>query len=115
MPLSRLTTKHVLAEFERVVQTNRHFRLNDSVTVNLVHVEMPNGGSGTKRSEINLEKHLTVKRAIVRIQNTDEICLARALVVSFAKIENNDRYKSIVDHRRPLQTRIANELHKKLS
>ena len=58
MPLSRLTTERVLAEFERVVQSNRDFRLNDGVAVNLVHVEMPNGNTGTKRSEINLEKHL---------------------------------------------------------
>ena len=52
---------------------------------------MHNGGTSTKRSEINLEKHLINKRAIIRIQNTDDICLTRALVVAKAKIENNSR------------------------
>ena len=70
-----LTTERVLAEAERVIQSNHEFRLNDSVHVNLIHVEMPNGGTGTKRSEINLEKHLVKKNSIIRIQNTDEICL----------------------------------------
>ena len=110
---SRLTTERILAEIERVVQSNHEFRLNDSVNVNVIHVEMPQGGTGTKRSEINLEKHLTNKRSIIRVQNEDEICLARALVVSIAKIENDSRYKSIIDHRWPMQKRLAQELHEK--
>ena len=43
------------------------------------------------------------------------LCLARALVVSIAKIEKDSRYKSIVDHRRPMQTRLAHDLHQKAS
>ena len=113
MSRERLTTERVLSEIERVVQSNHEFRLNDSVDVNLIHVEMPHGGKGTKRCEINLEKHLTKKRSIIRIQNKDELCLARALVVAKAKIDDDGQYKSIVDHRRPLQTRIAQELHQK--
>ena len=113
LPLSRLTTERVVAEIERVIQSNREFRLNDTVQVNLIHVEMPKGGTGTKRSEINLEKHLAKKGSIIRLQNTDEICLARALVVSIAKTENDDRYKSVGDYRRPLQTHLAHDLHEK--
>ena len=74
---------------------------------------MPNGGTGTKRSEINLEKYLAKKGSIIRIQNTDEICLARALVVAIAKIENDSRYYHIINHKRPLQTRVAHDLHQK--
>lgn len=66
---SRLTTERVLAEFERVVQSNREFRLNDDVKVNLVNVEMAHGGTGTTRSEVHLKKHLAKKGCIVRIQN----------------------------------------------
>ena len=103
MRLSRLTTERVAAEIERVIQSNREFRLNDSFQVNLIHVEMPNCGTGTKRNEINLEKHLAKKGSIIRIQNKDETCLALALVVSIAKIENDNRYRYIADHRKPLQ------------
>ena len=52
---------------------------------------MPIGGTGTKRSEINLEKHLAKKGSVTRIQNKDDMCLARALVVSIAKIEKDTR------------------------
>ncbi len=61
----------------------------------MIHVEMPHGGTGTKRSEINLEKHLAKKGSFSRIQNKDEVCLARALVVSIAKIENDTQYKHL--------------------
>ena len=112
-PISLPFMPRVLAEVERVIQSNHEFRLNDSVHVNLIHVEMPNGGTGTKRSEINLEKYLAKKGSIIRIQNTDEICLARALVVAIAKIENDSRYYHIINHKRPLQTRVAHDLHQK--
>jgi hypothetical protein len=76
---------------------------------------MPNGGTGTKRSEINLEKHLAKKGSVIRIQNKDELCLARALVVSIAKIENDSRYKVIANHRmrNSLQECLAHDLHQK--
>jgi hypothetical protein len=112
---SRLTTERILAQIERVVQSNHEFRLNDSVNVNVVHVEMPQGGTGTKRSEIDLEKHLTKKGSVIRIQNEDDLCLARAHVVSIAKIENDSRDRQIRNHRRPMQARLARELHEKAS
>ena len=60
---------------------------------------------------MNLGKHLEKKRSIVRIRNDDDLCMARALVVAKAKLDNDPQYKSIVDHRRPMQTRLAQELH----
>ena len=76
MPGQRLTTERVLAESEKVLQSNRDFRLNDSVSVGITTVQMPHGSKGTKRAEINLEKHLAKKQSIVRIQNKDDLCMA---------------------------------------
>ena len=111
MAPNRLTTERILAEFERVIQSNRGFRLNDTVEINVIHVSMPTGGKGTKRSEVSLEKHLERKKSIIRIRNDDNLCMARALVIAKAKLENDPQYKSIVDHRRPMQARLAQELH----
>ena len=111
MAPNRLTTERILAEFERVIQTNKEFRLNDTVEINVIHVAMPMGGRGTKRSEVNLEKHLEKKKSIIRIRNEDELCMARALVVAKAKLDNDPRDRQIRDHRRPMQTRLARELH----
>ena len=47
----------------------------------------------------------------MRIQNDDELCLARALVVARARLDQDPRYKPRVKHNRPVQTRLARELH----
>ena len=110
MALRRLTTERIFAEFQRVIQSNQEFRLNDTVDVNVIHVSMPSV-KGSKGSEVSLEKHLQKKRSIARIQNDDNLCMARALVVSKAKVDNDTRDRLIRDHRRPMQTRFAQELH----
>ena len=96
MAPNRLTTKRILAEFERVIQSNKEFRLNDTVEINVIHVSMPTGRKRSKRSEVNLEKHLDKKKSIVRIRNEDD---------------NDPRDRQIRDHRRPMQTRMVRELH----
>ena len=68
MPSEKLTSECILAEIEWVVQSNQAFRLDDSVSFNIVLVEMPRGGAGKKRREINLDKYLTNKHSIVSIQ-----------------------------------------------
>ena len=88
-PAQALTTERILSEIERVVQSNQHFRLNDTVDVNVIHVSMPSGGKGSKRTEMNLKKHLEKKKSVVRIQNTDDLCMARALVVAKAKVDDD--------------------------
>jgi hypothetical protein len=96
----RLTPERFLAAVERVVQSNDQFTLNDSVNVNVVHVEMPQGGTGRKRDVVNLESYLTKKRGIVQIKNKDDLCCARS-----------PQYRSIVNHQRAMQTRLAQELN----
>ena len=111
MPAERLTTEHILAKFEQVIQSNQESRLNDTVEINVIHVSMPIGRKGSKRSEVNLEKHLEKKRSVVRIRNDDDLCMARALVVAKAKLDDDPRDRQIRDHRWPMQTRLARELH----
>ena len=111
MAADRLTMERILAEFERVIQSNQEFRLNDTVEINLIHVSMPTGGKRSKRSEVNLEKHLEKKKSIIRIRNEDDLCMARALVVAKAKLDNDPQDHQIRNHRRAMQTRLTKELH----
>ena len=94
-----LNPERFLAAVERVVQSNEQFTLDDSVNVNVVHVEMPHGGTGRKRNIVNLESYLTKKRGIVQIKNKDGLCCARAIIVAKAKYNKDPKYKSIVEKR----------------
>ncbi len=95
------------------MQSHQDFRLDESVIVDIVHVEMPQGSGKRKRDNIDLESYLESKRSVVRIRNKDDLCLARALVVAIANVDKDKRYKHLVDHRRPAQEKAARKLHQK--
>ena len=107
----RLTPERFLAAVERVVQSNDQFTLDDSVSVNVVHVEMPNGAGRKRRDVVNLESFLIKKDCIVQIKNKDDLCSARAIIVAKAKLDKDPKNKSMVTPRGTLQGRLAHQLH----
>ena len=112
MTVEQLTTERVFSQIERVIQSNRDFRLNDTVTVDIIHVEAPQGSGGSKRTTLNIREYLRKKGSVITINNNDNLCLARALVVAVAKIEKDPKYKTLVDSRRHAQLEKAMELHR---
>ena len=114
LPASHFTPERIYAQIERVVQSNQDFTLDDSVVVDILHVDMPSGSLPTKRRHVDLQQHLRSKHSIVTIKNNDDdMCLARALVVAIAKIEKDPEYFFIKDSRSALQRKRAKELHEK--
>ena len=114
IPLAQLTTERVFSQIERVIQSNRDFRLNDTVTVDIIRVEEPQGGTSngkSKRTTLNIREYLK-KKSVITINNTDNLCLARALVVAIARIENDPKYKSIVSTLGHIQRQRAMDLHR---
>ena len=111
MPVERLTAERVYSELERVIQSNQEFRLNDTVTIDLNHVESPQGSGRKKRTTYDIDDYLDEKHSVVRIKNKDDLCLARALVVARAKEDNDPRYNHIRNSDRPLQREKAFDLH----
>ena len=95
LPLEELTTEKVLSHVEKVVQSNEEFGLNDTVTIDIIHVEMPRGSGRLKRTTLNIRDHLKKKGSVISINNKDNLCLARALAVSIARIEKDPQYSGI--------------------
>ena len=113
MEVERLTTERVFSQIERVIQSNQEFRLNDTVTIDMIHVVTPQGSgkSKPKRTLLNIRDYLKDKKSIISINNNDDFCLARALVVAVAKIENDPKYGQIIKSNRPVQLERALDLH----
>ena len=111
--VGELTTEKVLSHVEKVIQSNEEFRLNNTVNIDLIHVEMPKGSgkSRGKRNIVNIREYLGKKRSIIPINNKDDLCLARALAVSIARIENDPRYSQISNSCRAIQRERAFDLH----
>ena len=110
LPLAQLTPERVFSAVQRVMQSNREFRLNDTVTVDLIHVEAPQGSRRSKRNVVNIKEYLHKKRSVITIKNNDNLCLARALVVAIAKVENAPNYAYLRKDDRA-QEKKARELH----
>ena len=109
--LEELTAEKVLSHVEKVVQSNEEFRLNTTVNIDLIRVEMPQG-SGRSRTTLNIRDHLKKKKSVIPIiNNNDNLCLARALVVNIARIENDPRYDRIRKPDSCLQRERAFDLH----
>ena len=113
MAAEQLTTERVFSQIERVIQSNRDFRLNDTVTIDIIHVEAPQGSGRSKRTTLNIREYLHKKGTVITINNNnDNLCLARALVVAVARIEKDPSYKILIDSRRGTQQIKAMELHR---
>ena len=113
-PLEELTTEKVLSQVEKVVQSNEEFRLNDTVNIDIIRVVMPQGSGKTKvrRQTWNIRDYLRKKKSVICINNTDDLCLARALVVSIARIEKDPQYNQIINPTRyTIQRKRASDLH----
>ena len=111
LPLEKLTTEKVLSHVEKVVQSNEEFRLNDTVTIDIIHVETPQGSGRSKRTTLNIREYLKQKGSVIPINNKDDFCLARALAVGIAKIEKDPRYDQIQRSTRHIQLERALDLH----
>ena len=97
MTAEQLTPERIFSQFERVIQSNRDFRLNDTVTIDIIHVEAPQGSGRSKRTTLNIREYLHKKGSVITIKNNDNLCLARALVVAIAKIEKDPSYNDLRD------------------
>ena len=111
MSVAQLYPERVFSQIERVIQSNRDFRLNDTVVVDIIHVEVPQGSRRSKRTILNIKDFLHKKRSIITIRNNDNLCLARALVVAIAKIEKGPNYKNLLKPGKSTVERKARELH----
>ena len=112
LTVEELTTERVFSQIERVIQSNQEFRLNDTVTIDINHVKTPQGRGRSKRTTLNIRDHLKEKKSVIRINNKDDFCLARALAVSIARIEKDPKYNQIIrPDRYYIQLERALDLH----
>ena len=111
--LEELTTEKVLSHVEKVVQSNEEFRLNTTVNIDVIRVEMPQGSgrSKVKRYIVNIRDYLKKKGSVITINNSDNLCLARALVVSIARMEKDPRFARITRPESVVQRERAFDLH----
>ena len=105
------------ALFNRLAQalnSNEQFEMDDSFQLSITQLHHAPRGTGkprrTKPGPQTLKKLTVKKQSVIRLQNDDDLCCARALVTAKAKMDQHPKWDSIRDGRK-LQRELALLLH----
>ena len=105
----------MLNRLSRALNSNEQFEMDDSFQLNITQVlHAPRGGTGGKRQlkpgHHTLDLLKPKKRSIMQIQNTDDLCCARALVTAKAKVDRHPKWRSFLRGYK-IQSSAATNLH----
>ena len=93
---NQATAERITTVIAKTLQSNEDFHIDDELEVNVVIQPRYAGGRRTTHVQFNtIEEKIAAKRCVVQIQNRDSLCMARALVVSKAKIDNDPAYEAL--------------------
>jgi hypothetical protein len=94
--LSDATVERITAIIGKTLQSNEDFHIDDELEINVVIQPRYAGGRRTTHVQFDtIEAKIAAKRCVVQIKNRDGLCMARALVVSKAKVDNDTAYKAL--------------------
>ena len=83
--VSEISAVRIMDEIERVIQSYEDFILDSGFKIDVTHVKMPEGKGRPKiqsyRSRASLDDIERNRECIIRINNRDKMCCARALAV----------------------------------
>jgi hypothetical protein len=102
---SEFSVARIMLEVSRVLQSNQEFRLDETFQITVQHAKVPVGRCTPDIPKLLADK-LYRMRALVRVRNSDEICLARALVIGKALADKDKKlYKALINVKK--DTRIG--------
>jgi hypothetical protein len=84
----QLTADKVMEIIEKVLNSNQNLSIDESIYISIGSIELPKGSVGPRRRITKLKgknNSLKLKTSIVTIENDDQMCMARAIGVSWAK------------------------------
>ena len=112
-PLKDLDPDAIMSTIENVLTSHENLAFDSSIKINVGTIEIPKGGKRLRITRTSGENNsLFRKRSMITIKNKDNLCMARALVVCQAKVNNVPKqdWKSITDSRGYHQKEAAEEL-----
>ena len=81
-PVPEINRKLIEATFDKVLQSNKEFSINDGVRINIIAMKPPRGGGKRRRSWEKIANNLKHDKSVVcpPLDADDQMCLARCLV-----------------------------------
>ena len=88
-PWDQLNADVVMGTIEKVLNSNQNLTVDESMDISIGSVDLPKGSGGSNLRITKIKgkgNSLQLKKSIVTIKNDDQLCLARAIGVSWAKL-----------------------------
>ena len=108
----------MMQQISNILNSNENFAIDDSFHIEVSHIRDSGVGSGSRGQRPGtqpIEQFLRDKKSVVRIENDDELCCARALVTAQAYRDWGARhwqYRNLAQGR-PIQATAARALHRR--
>ena len=87
----RLNVDVVIGQIEKVLNSHQELAMNESFEITIGTINLPKG-SGKRRPITSLKgdkNSIQIKKSIVTIDNDDQLCMARAIGVGWAKLNQS--------------------------
>ncbi|XP_053373006.1 uncharacterized protein LOC128546475 [Mercenaria mercenaria] len=103
-PWDQLNADRVMETIEKVLNSNKDLCIDESFDISVGSIDLPKGSGGPRRRITKLKgknNSLQLKTSIVTIENDDQMCIARAIGVSWAKLNRctSEEWKEITKNR----------------
>ncbi|MET0103906.1 MAG: DNA polymerase, partial [Sedimenticola sp.] len=87
-PWDTLNAEKVMETIQKVLNSNQTLSINHSFDITIGTIDLPKGGARKRITRIKGKKNsLDLKKSIVTIENDDNLCMARAIGVCWAKLK----------------------------
>lgn len=75
-----LRVQEIMQKISRMLNSNEQFRLNDSFSLHIYHIQDPGQGAGNQRIRKGTmpSKYYWISKSVVKIKNDDELCMVHA-------------------------------------
>lgn len=96
-PMEEMDVEAKLESLVNVLNSNEDISFDSTCHINIGAINYPRGGRGEKKAYI--DEAISIKKSIVQIKNSDNVCLVRAALVAFSSAckTSTDKYRKIND------------------
>ncbi|XP_023017938.1 uncharacterized protein [Leptinotarsa decemlineata] len=108
-PAREITFKDIWHTIHSIYQSNAKVSNTDTFCISITTVRMP-AGKGRKKKYNTFEEECAGRHSLITINNKDNLCLPRALVVAMAVVDKDPEYVKVRRDTKKIQTSRAREL-----
>ena len=123
-PWDRLKVDDLMGQIEKVLNSHQELAMKESFEITIWMINLPKGSGRRPITSLQGDKNwIQIKRSLVTIDNEDQLCMARAIGVGWAKLnqctkeewddftqyqKSKSQLKLVLEHRKVMESYYMN-------